>query len=103
MNQLIYLGQCSCGKDTESKFHDTRRFENYLSFYKSKPQHIMFIPYSLTNPRERKFYHSDLIEKDFLIFERKRIIDVFNQENVFQDSTMLKIVESCIQHVVDIV
>jgi len=103
MNQLIYLAQCACGKDTESKYHDTRRFENYLSFYKAKPQHIMFIPYSLINPRERKFYHSDLIENDFLIFERKRILDIFNQEEVFQKTEMIKIVNKCIIQVLDIV
>lgn len=103
MNQLVYLAQCACGKDSESKFHDTRRFENYLSFYKTKPQHIMFIPYSLINPRERKFYHSDLIENGFLIFERKRIIDLFDEEQTFQETEMFKIVEGCVEYVSDIV
>lgn len=102
-NMLIYLAQCACGKDKESKFHDTRRFENYLLFYKVKPQHIMFIPYSLINVSKGKFYQSDLIEKDFLIFERKRILNLFKKENVFNDLEMNKIVEHCIAYSEDIV
>ncbi|WP_136468582.1 hypothetical protein [Flagellimonas onchidii] len=103
MNQLIYLAQCACGKDTESKYHDTRRFENYLNFYKTNPQHIMFIPYSLINPKKNKFYHSDLIEKDFLVFERKRILDVFDQEETFSGLDILKIVDACTIAVTDLV
>ena len=103
MNQLIYLAQCACGKDTESKYHDTRRFENYLKFYKTKPQHIMFIPYSLINPSKNKFYRSDLIEKDFLIFERKRILGLFDEEDTFLGLKMTKIVNGCIEHMADIV
>ncbi len=102
-NKLVYLAQCACGKDKESKFHDTRRFENYLLFYKTKPQHIMFIPYSLINVSKGKFYQSDLIEKDFLIIERKRILNLFNNEDVFNDLEMNKIVENCIAYSEDIV
>lgn len=102
-NKLVYLAQCACGKDKESKFHDTRRFENYLLFYKSKPQHIMFIPYSLINVSKGKFYQSDLIEKDFLIFERKRILSLFTQEETFSIMEMNKIVDKCLEYVEDIV
>jgi hypothetical protein len=103
MNQLVYLAQCACGKDTESKYHDTRRFENYLKFYKTKPQHIMFVPYSLINTFKNKFYHSDLIEKDFLIFERKRILGLFEDEQTFLGLEMTKIVDGCVQFEADIV
>lgn len=103
MNQLVYLGQCACGKDTESKFHDTRRFENYFLFYKNRPQHILFIPYSLINPKKNKFYHTDLIEKDFLIFERKRILHSFNQEEKFVNLETHKIVDALIAAETDIV
>jgi len=102
-NKLVYLAQCACGKDKESKFHDTRRFENYLLFYKTKPQHIMFIPYSLINVSKGKFYQSDLIEKDFLIIERKRILNLFKEEEIFNDLEMNKIVENCITYSEDIV
>ncbi len=101
--KLIYLAQCACGKDAESKQHDTRRFENYLKFYKTKPQHIMFIPYSLINSRNKKFYHSDLIEKEFLVFERKRILSLFNEEHSFSELSMTKIINGLIASHQDIV
>lgn len=95
-NKIIFLAQCACGKDYESKQHDTRRFEQYLEFYKTKPQHTMFIPYSLLNVRAKKFYHSDLIENDFLIFERKRIIELHNED--FDGSASFNIVESFLSY-----
>jgi len=63
----------------------------------------MFIPYSLINTRENKFYHSDLIENDFLILERKRMIDLFKEKNIFNNLTMKKIVNCCIEYKQDIV
>ena len=102
MNQLVYLAQCACGKDTESKYHDTRRFENYLIFYKNNPQHILFLPYSLINPQKNKFYHSDLIERDFLIFERKRILHSFDQEDIFVALQTYKIIDALIKAETDI-
>jgi hypothetical protein len=95
-NKVIFLCQCACGKEYESKQHDTRRFENYLHFYKTKPQHTLFIPYSLINVRERKFYHSDFIEKDYLIFERKRILE-YHADHSFENLTTFKIVDKCIE------
>lgn len=95
-NKIIFLAQCACGKEYESKQHDTRRFEQYLEFYKTKPQHTMFIPYSLLNVRAKKFYHSDLIENDFLIFERKRIIELHNED--FNGSASFNIVESFLSY-----
>ena len=103
MNKLIYLGQCTCGKNYEYKHHDTRRFQEYLSFYKTQPQHVLFIPYSLINTSEKKFYNSDLIEKNFLIFERKRLLDFFQEESVFANMEMLRIVDRCIIYEQDIV
>lgn len=94
-NKIIYLCQCACGKQYESKQHDTRRFENYLQFYKTKPQHTLFIPYSLINQREKKFYHSDYIEDDYLVFERKRILE-YCEDSVFENLTSKRIVEKCV-------
>lgn len=96
-NLLVFLAQCACGKDYESKQHDVRRFMNYLKFYKSNPIYILFIPYSLINRKEAKFYHSDLIEKDYLIFERKRLIEFFNTPN-YNSFISHKIVDFCILH-----
>lgn len=102
MNLLIFLAQCACGKNFESKQHDTRRFKNYLNFYKIDPIHVMFIPYSLINTRENKFYHSDLIEQDYLIFERKRIIELYDIAS-FKNFESFKVVESCLKYKTSIV
>lgn len=98
-NKIILLCQCACGKKYESKQHDTRRFENYMFFYKTKPQHTMFLPYSLINVRAKKFYHSDHIEKDYLIFERKRILE-YHRDNTFEDLESYKIVDKCIGYTI---
>lgn len=95
-NKIIYLGQCACGKKYESKQHDTRRYENYYVFYKTKPQHAMFIPYSLIDVKKHKFYHSDYIEKDYLVFERKRIISLLVKNNVYDNLRSKELVEKCI-------
>ena len=95
-NKIVFLCQCACGKEYESKQHDTRRFENYLQFYKTNPQHTIFIPYSLINVREKKFYHSDLIEKDYLVLERKRILE-FHNDSSFEESMSFKIVNKIIE------
>ncbi|WP_343623990.1 hypothetical protein [Flavobacterium lindanitolerans] len=96
-NKIVFLCQCACGKQYESKQHDTRRFENYLRFYKTNPQHIMFIPYSLINVRAKKFYHSDYIEKDYLIFERKRILE-YHRNTPFEATESCKLVNKCIEY-----
>ena len=96
-NKVVFLCQCACGKQYESKQHDTRRFENYLNFYKTNPQHTMFIPYSLINVRAKKFYHSDYIEKDYLIFERKRILEYY-KDNFFEKTESYKLVSKCIEY-----
>jgi len=95
-NQIIFLCQCACGKNAESKQHDTRRFKNYIDFYKTYPQHTLFIPYSLINVGKKKFYHSDLIEDGFLIFERKRILEYHNDTS-FENSESFKIVNKIIE------
>lgn len=96
-NKIIFLCQCACGKEYESKQHDTKRFENYLKFYKTKPQHTLFVPYSLINVRAKKFYHSDYIEKEYLIFERKRIIE-YNNLTTFDTTESFRIVNKCIDY-----
>lgn len=95
MNLLVFLAQCACGKEYESKQHDTRRFSNYLNFYKSNPIHVLFIPYSLISVNKKKFYQSDLIEKDYLVFERKRIVELFNLIN-YSSFDSYNIVNNCI-------
>lgn len=98
-NKLVFLGQCACGKNFEYKQHDTRRFEGYYMFYKTKPQHTLFIPYSLINPKESIFYHSDYIEEGCLLFERLRILNlVRNTKGLFNKLKSRKLVEKCIKY-----
>jgi len=56
----------------------------------------MFIPYSLINVRAKKFYHSDYIEKEYLIFERKRILE-YHKDDTFENLESYKIVNKCIE------
>lgn len=96
-NMLIILAQCACGKHWFGKQHDTTRFESYYHFYKSKPNHTLFIPYSLINTKANKFYQSDEVIKDRLVFERRRLIEFFNDEEVFDSLESKKVVQKCLE------
>jgi len=102
-NMLVILAQCACGKKWHGKHHDTTRFENYYNFYKSKPQHALFIPYSLINYSVNKFYQSDEVENNRMVFERKRLIEYFKEEDVFNNLDSKKLIEKCIDYQEDIV
>ncbi len=95
-NKIVFLCQCACGKNFEHKQHDTRRFENYYIFYKTKPQHTLFIPSSLINIDNQKFYHSDYIENDYLVFERKRIVSLLKGDNIVNNLSSRELVERCL-------
>lgn len=95
-NKIVFLCQCACGKKYENKQHDTRRFENYYVFYKTKPQHTLFIPSSLININEQKFYDSDCIENGYLIFERKRIVSLLKGKNVINGLSSKELIEKCL-------
>lgn len=96
-NKIVFLCQCACGKKYEIKQHDTRRFENYYVFYKTKPQHTLFIPSSLINIDEQKFYHSDYIENDYLIFERKRMVSLLKDNDVLNKLDSNRLIEKCLE------
>lgn len=99
-NLIVYLCQCACGKNYEYKQHDTRRFENYYDFYNTTPQHTLFLPYSLIDPKVGKFYHSDYIERNFLIFERMRILYLIKEHSdIFYQLRSKDIVERCIVNI----
>lgn len=95
-NKIVFLCQCACGKKYEYKQHDTHRFESYYDFYKTKPQHTLFIPSSLINIDTQMFYHSDYIEEGFLVFERKRIVSLLKGNNVINSLNSKELVERCL-------
>ena len=102
MNKFVILGQCACGKKWTDKYHETRRYEEYLRFYKLRPCHSIFTSYSLINQAERKFHKSGDILRDTLIFERKRILSLVDDELV--DSLESKnLVDKCIEFEEDVV
>jgi hypothetical protein len=102
-NIITILGQCSCGKDWKSKYHDTKRFETYMKYFRQKPIHAMFIPYALISQNNNWFYCSDDIEKPSLMIERKRIVDLFDNETEFRALHSITIVDECVKCVEDIV
>lgn len=102
-NIITILAQCACGKDWPSKHHDTRRYKHYLKFYRLDPYHAIFIPYSLIGKGGKKFLRSDDIEDNTLVFERKRIIELFEDFSVFSVLKSKKVVNKCIKYLEDIV
>lgn len=103
-NIFTILGQCACGKEWASKHHDTKRYNHYLKFYRLDPFHAMFIPYALIGKNGgSKFYRSDDIEKNTLVFERKRITELFNYELEFDKLESKRIVSQCINYTEDII
>ena len=97
-NKIIFLCQCACGKQYEYKQHDLRRFKNYFVYCKTNPLLTLFIPYSLINPQNGKFYHSDYFEQDYLIFERLRIIHLTKlKDNILSMLNSSVLINRCIQ------
>ena len=101
-NILSLFFQCACGKDWFSKLNETRRYENYYKFYRLKPVHGMFIPYSLKRINSNRFEQEDNITNT-LFFERKRILSLLNDVNFFDSFSSKEIVEKCIEFSEDIV
>ena len=101
-NFQTILGQCACGKGWPSKHHDTKRYSHYLKFYRLKAIHAMFIPYSLVTV-QGKFFRSDDIEDETLVFERKRILQFFKEEDEFNLMPSKSIVDASLNYTEDIV
>lgn len=101
-NLLTVLGQCACGKEWYKKLAETRRYKNYYKFYRNKPIHAMFIPYSQINYQDSSFYQSDEITET-LLFDRKRIISCMNNILFFDSLQSKAIIDKCIEFEEDIV
>lgn len=101
-NTIVILGQCACGKDWFGKQNETFRYENYLQCYRQPFTHSVFMPYDLKNTKGRFGFSKD-ITANHLIFERRRILSLSNQ-NIFEDLKYSKqIVEKCLEYREDIV
>lgn len=93
-NFIAVLGQCACGKEWFKKQSETKRYEAYLKFYKLTPIHCLFIPYSILEV-SKGFYQSDEIH-NHLIFERSRIVDLFDDQNIFDSLHSKEVVKRAI-------
>lgn len=102
-NIITVLAQCACGKDWISKHHDTKRYTHYLKFYRLKPFHAIFIPYALIGKDGgSKFYRSDDVEDGTLVFERKRILELFVAETEYEKLESKRVVQQCLNYTEDI-
>lgn len=101
-NFLAILGQCACGKEWFKKQNETKRYEEYIRFYKLSPVHSLFIPYSIVE-MSKGFYQSDEINKGNLIFERNRIVELFDSEKIFSAMLSKQVVKKSIEFEEDII
>jgi hypothetical protein len=100
-NFITILVQCACGKEWYKKQNETGRYENYFDFYKQRPIHALFVPYSLSN--NDSFSQSDDIIQDRIIFDRKRILEFLPDINFFNDLQSKNIINKCIEYEEDTV
>jgi hypothetical protein len=101
-NTIIILGQCACGKNWFGKQNETLRYENYLRPYKQPFTHSVFMPYDLKNTKGR-FGLSKDITTNHLIFERRRILNLANND-IFDNLKYSKqIIDKCLEYQEDVV
>ena len=102
-NHFSLFCQCACGKEWYKKLTETRRYERYYKFHCNKPNHAMFIPYSLINFQDSDFYQADELGTDTLLFERKRILNYIDDLTFFKALNSKLLVDNCIGFEEDIV
>ncbi|MFN8671850.1 MAG: hypothetical protein U0457_07145 [Candidatus Sericytochromatia bacterium] len=97
-NSIIILGQCACGKEWDGKQMETRRYENFLESYKHPFLHALFMPYLLS--KKGRFEHDKDIVNDILIFERKRILELLNFQDLNNEKTLNfdKLIQECLKY-----
>jgi hypothetical protein len=101
-NTIIILGQCACGKDWFGKQNETLRYENYLNHYRQPFTHSVFMPYDLKNTKGRFGFSRD-ITTNHMIFERRRILYLANDDIFDKIVHSKQIVEKCLEYQEDII
>ncbi|MFC0604915.1 hypothetical protein [Winogradskyella pulchriflava] len=102
-NYISVFGQCACGKNWTSKLNETRRYNNFLKVYHSNIKHSIFIPYALINNNNNSFFEHHEFGTDILVFERKRVLSLIKNEEVFENFESALLVDSCLEFVENIV
>lgn len=98
-NHVVLLGQCACGKNWDTKQADTVFFSNYF-YFENSPIHSMFIPYSLVDT-SGNFSQYDRILNN-LFFDRKRIIEQFDNIEFLEEFESFKIIDKFIKNRIEI-
>ncbi len=101
-NHFALFCQCACGKEWYKKLTETSRYENYFKFHCNKPNHAMFVPYSLINYGNSTLYQGDEIPQS-LMFERKRILQFNLNLDYFNALNSKRLVDRCLEFEEDIV
>ncbi len=94
-SMVSLFGQCACGKKWHSKQNETRRYEVFLNFYRIKPIHALFVPYAI-GQLNGLFHQSKEINEGSLVFDRKRITDLIEDADFFNDLESKEIVQKFI-------
>lgn len=101
-NTIIIFGQCACGKDWFGKQIETYRYNRFYKHYLQPFTHAMFYPHDFRNKDGRFGFDIDLFDNN-LVFERRRFLNLANN-NIFEHLTYSKkIVDKCIEYTEDIV
>ncbi len=101
-NTIVVLGQCACGKDWFSKQNETFRYENYLKYYRQPFIHSVFMPYDLKNTNGHFGFSKD-VTTNHMIFERRRILNLANNDIFDKLKYSKQIIEKCLEYQEDIV
>ncbi len=102
-NYISVFVQCACGKNWNNKISETKRYNRLLKPYLSNFKHSLFIPYSLINYNKSTFFEHHEFGENILIFERKRILSLIKNENIYNTLRSAEFIERCIDYEEDIV
>lgn len=102
-NFLSIFVQCACGKDWNKKLSETKRYNRLLESYLSDFKHSMFVPYSLINYNKSSFFEHHEFGEPILLFERKRILTLIKDEDIYGKLNTTEFIDRCIIYEEDIV
>ncbi len=102
-NFLSIFVQCACGKNWNKKLSETKRYNRLLKPYLSDFKHSLFIPYSLINYNNLTFYEHHEFGEPILLFERKRILSLIKDGNIYNSLDTTEFIDRCIEYEEDVV